>query len=415
MSKYRVTLEDGSKYIITTEGQEKKTTSFLPKEQEVEQKISGREDSVSRLRKEVATPYDFGQHPFKSTLKPLVTGLKTMAVPIQRTESALAGLGLGLQKGQVGEGFGRFKQGLFGQKQQELGDLVRTTGFGGEFNEPLAATSGFVASLVTPIESMRKANKALSSIQRASDKGLLSAGNALIQGSDDAVRAVGSKLDDVYSKFNTVQVNANKILDDIVKLPKTVIEHIETEAGTKLDDLLSNFNMANARKLKHILGQLKPNVWGKGEKGLIENVQDMQLNRAYGSIKKAMQEALNNTGMSKEADRLLQADEAFTDTMRASQFIKKTIIDPTLRKPTKTGSMALRMAKEGDLSGRVALNTLKAASREASKNIMKAVNALDKYNSINFLLGQTKRLGSSAITGGAAGLLGGKIIGEFSQ
>lgn len=392
-----------------------KNTAFLPRESEVEQMQINRPDSVQRLKEEVMTPYDFKNKPIKSLLKPVVTGMKVVAVPFQRLESGIAGMGLGLQKGSFGEGLNRAKEGLLGQRQQELGDIIRTTGFGGKANEALASTTGFMASIAAPIEMIRKANKSMSAIQKASDKGLMKASKQLIQGADDAVNAMGKNLDDAYLKANAIKANPNQVLDDVAKLPDTVLKYIEGEIGTTIDDVLSDFTVEKARKLKSALGKIKPTSFGKESRGAVENIQDLQVNRAYASIKKSMQEALKNSGMTKDADALIQADEAFTDAIRASNFIKKTIMDSTLGKPTKTGSMALKLAKEGDMSGRVALNILKSAGREANRNIMRAVNELEKFNRAKFAMGLLRRSGQGIVYGGTGGLLGGKIAGALGE
>lgn len=392
-----------------------KSDVALPKEQEVLKKQSQRVDSVERLRQEAMVPYDFKNKPLQSALKIPITAMKTIAVPFQRAESAVSGLGLGLQKGSLKEGIKRAKEGLTGEKVQEYGDLIRTTGYGGDANEAIASTVGFTASLVAPLEYLKKVNKSLSSIQNFSDKGLMKAGKDLLKGSDEAVSIVGKHLDDVYAPINKVKVNPNNVLDDIAKMPETVIKHLENEMGSSVDDILSDFDISKARQLKRVLGELKPTSFGKAEKGAIETIQDMQINKAYSVIKRTMQEALESSGLTKEADSLLKADSAFSDTLRSSKFIRKTITDATLRKPTKTGSIALRMAKEGDLSARYALNTLKSASSKANKSITKAIEELDRFNQLRVASWAAKRIGTGAVYGGIGGVAGGKVINMMND
>lgn len=113
----------------------------LPKLQETEQKISKRKDPIQTLKEELSF---VPKSPVAFALKPTVTAMKTMAVPFKRAESALASAGLSIQRGDTDTK--DFTDALMGKRQAELGDIIRTTGFGGKYNEPIASTTGLLAS-----------------------------------------------------------------------------------------------------------------------------------------------------------------------------------------------------------------------------------------------------------------------------
>lgn len=431
MSKYQITTDKGVYEIETSSSSEINlpTDSVLPGEQKVEGLMRKRRDSVDVLKEEVNTPFDY-QHPFKSIgRKTVLTGMKAIGVPLQRIESGVAGVGLGLQKGSLKEGLIRGKQGLLGQKKQELGDIVRNiSGVKGleqlspipriagsilsnkSFNEPLAQGIGFTASLVAPVKIIKDTVKSLSKIEKFSDKGLKLAGQKLIQGSDEAVKTIGSQVDEAYKPINKISVNANDIIDDVAKLPKPLISYIEEKLGQNLDDYMQDFNIEKARKLKSLVGKFRPSVFDKRALGLDETISGEKINKAYSTIKKTMQSHLNKSGLKERSNNLLDADEAFTETMRASDFIRKSVVDKTLKLPTKLSGIASKLEDAGDLSAREALNILRDAGGSARNNINKAILELEKYNKYKKVTGILGRAAGAAVYGGVAGQAAGKIM-----
>jgi len=394
----------GQGTIAAPQAAQQERDPFLPGEAKLEETMAKRVDPVERLREEVQTPFDFAKHPVKSTLKPLVTGLKTLAVPAERAFSAIGGLGIGLQKREgFKKSFTKAKEGLLGEKQFRSHDPFRAAGIPEIITTPVE----LFTEIAAPLALVSRASKVLGTIKKASDKLLIRTADDLLGGVDEATTFLVKKLDDAYAPINKVKVAGEKILDDIANLPKEVIKFIEGEVG-KISTVLDDFDIAKARKLKRAVAEFKPSAFGKAEKGAIEIAQDKNINKTFSTIKKSMGEALEMAGKSKEAKLLSQSDEAFTEASRAARFIKKTITDPTLLKPTKTGSLALRLAKEGDLTGRVALNTLKKSGVKANLKITEAVRLLDKFNASRAFAGAAGRVGRGAAVGATAGLLGGR-------
>ena len=389
------------------------TQQRFPMMRKVQAETEKRPDALATLREEVKTPFDFKNKPFQSLMKPLVTGLKVAAIPFQRLESGIMTPLLHSQDPSnkvlprilASEAM----KGFSGKKVTRVGDPIRAIGDEG-LGTKIAAGLADIAIPIAGANLLNKGLNAFKMINKMGDKRMLEAGNNLIKGSEQAVNQIGDKLNKAYTPVNSVKVVPDKVLNNFSDLPQPILTHIERELGTTIDDVLSDFTIEKARRLKGVLGELRPSSFGKGERGALELVTDKQINRAYASVKQSMQESLRTAGFGKQADSLLKADEAFSDTLGASNFIKKTIVESTLRKPTKVGSAALKMAKEGDLSARDALNTLKSASGKARSSINSAVMELERYNRLTGILKAGERFINAGVYGGAAGLVGGRIL-----
>ena len=389
---------------------------FLPGEAKTQKLISERIDPVETLRKEAEVPFDFStpKKAFKSALKPFVTTAKISSVITGRPLAAVGGLLKGIQK--PGTGFKEIgkmaKAGFTGEKQFRALDFARASGL-----PSFVATGGELGiEIAVPLKILSGVNKILRGpIQKMSDLKLLKIGKDLTKSADDAVTAVSKPLTKAYQPINSVGVDANPVLDKVAKLPKSVIRHLEEELGQGIDEIRSNFNIEKARKLKGILGKLKPNVFGKEVRGLEDTILDAKVNRAYASIKKSMQEALESQGLKKEASKLLGADEAFEETINASRFVKKTITDPTLREPTRIGRAASGLEKEADLTFRRAVNTLRKSGFRIRQRINKSVEGLESFNRSQQIKKLTGQVGQSVLRGAVVGGTVGKILGANRQ
>lgn len=114
--------------------------SFLPNYNAVMDKIGNRPSMIADLIKDPSTLARFQQHPLGTTLR-------TIGGAMQYAEGVPAAVGLAAQSGKYGQlpdMLGKLAQ---GKASPQLGDLIRTTGFGGAANEPLASTIGFLATL----------------------------------------------------------------------------------------------------------------------------------------------------------------------------------------------------------------------------------------------------------------------------
>lgn len=281
------------------------SNTFLPNEAKVEKMISERPDAVARLLQEYRTPYDFEKHPIKSALKPAVTVAKTLAIPFQRGESAVAGLGLGLQREDPTTlkgwnlGLRQGWQGLTGRRQQELGDIIRTTGFGGEtFNEPLAKGIGFfgllgLSNLATSGKLLSGANKVEAVIEGKVPKIMgkdytLQRAKQLDEGLEDLRNGFGSLKSDVIKQIGKDTVDAQKLSRNLPTLPQNIVNAIDDPiyAIEKLSDGSINPTIENLDKIKGMLAdKMSGKDWLDATKLAKANIK-----QAYGAISEAIKE-----------------------------------------------------------------------------------------------------------------------------
>lgn len=165
----------------------------LPNSSQVDNKISGREDLLSKALGNassnltvIANPLDTGKN-----ILNLLGGIQ------QRSEAAIANPAGDMQKGNFNPKtlLDSFVNGLQGKVLGQFGDLVRRTGVAGDYNEALASTTGFMAALSIP--DLLTKGKAAKSVDQT--------GKYLISGVDQTVKdAVTNRtgfLEDVRSAF----------------------------------------------------------------------------------------------------------------------------------------------------------------------------------------------------------------------
>jgi len=311
------------------------------------------------------------------------------AEPFVRGESAIANVGLAAQRGVINPRFlaQEAKAGLTGVKQGQFGDIAKaglaSTGQEGALANATAATVGFVATMLSPIAAVSRVVKTFGKLSKFTDKGIRIAGKNLVSASDDAVEILGKELNQVYAPLNTMKGKTDDALFDAVsKLPKTVIDDIVEQTGKSIEDIVLEPTIGNLREVKRIVGEFRPSAFGKEAVGADVLKEGKNINKAYGTLKNSIQDVLAQNKMGKEGKRLLAADDAFSEIMSASKFVKKQVVDKTLRKATKAGSTATGIQKAGDLTTRESLNILKSAGGSARRNIVSAVQHLERYNNI---------------------------------
>ena len=345
---------------------------------------------------------------------PLLKGLSLASTGQEKTEAAIANSMLAVQEGRFDDIVGDFQAGVKGTKLGEIGDVFRNSGVPILQSEPVAATAGFIISMISPLELIGKGNKLLKGLSLKTDKKIMEAGSKLIKGSEDATTVIGRNVDKAYETVNDVGVNGQKFAQSFFDSPPLLVKAVERELGRSFDDIIENgADIATVRKVKQIIGKLKPNSFGKAERGLAENLEVGKINKTYSNVKNLIQDSLTDHGLGKQAKNLIDADEAFFQTSNASDFIRKAITDPTLKLPTKAGNVAKGLITEGNTSTRVALETLKKAGGKAKQNVNKAIDNLNKYNKHLAIQGFIRSAGKAAVFGGAVGAVGGKAASTF--
>jgi hypothetical protein len=337
----------------------------------------------------------------QSPLRKGVGALQTIGAPLPMIEAGIANPALAMQSGNFNPiDLGKEAiAGFTGQKLGQYGDVFR----GANFPEPVAASLGLVLAS-SPLKALNMANKAFGKISKMSDKGILRAGDSLLSAVKNATTETGTKLEEAYKVVNDVTVNPVVFNSLLKRMPKPLLEEFENTIGKSI---FANPTVGNLRKVKQIVGKYKPSIFGREERGMSENIEGEKLNQLYGNIKMFIDTVVTSKKGGSVAQRLSKADDAFTEVANASDYIQKTITDPTLHLATKGGAMAKKLALEGDVSGRKALNILKSSG--ARKAINKALSDLESFNKWQFVGKLAEHAAGAATFGGAIGGAGGYI------
>jgi len=279
--------ETGEIFTIREKAQTSSNQMFLPGQQKVEKLISRREDALPRLVEELKTPMIDKEHPFKSAFtsqfKPAVTAMKTLAVPFQRAEAGLASAGLETQK-QLAEPtpvleknpaeiLKKFVQGVTGKRQAEFGDIIRTTGIGGDLNEVIAAPTGFLgamgmANAMTKglmVSSFNKGKEFLKSKmpQIMTKDYALNRAKVADQGLKELSKGLSGEYEATFGKIGRKMVDMSKAQAIVNEMPQPIINKIAK------DNLMSKYKdgslhpvVENLKRMRDIIRKSVPdNVW----------------------------------------------------------------------------------------------------------------------------------------------------------
>lgn len=333
--------------------------------------------------------------------------LGVVGAPFAALEGAVANPSLALQRGEVNP-LALAKEaylGATGKKQGQYGDVYRDSGF---VPKPVAAGAGLLLN-VSPIKALQTVNKTFGAIKKLSDKGIIKAGESLIKATQEATKVTGVGLEKAYQPLNNITVNSKAVKSLLDKMPSVLRDEI-TQRFSGVN--FANPTVAVVREIKQIIGKYKPNVFGKGERGIAENIEAARIEQLYAMTKKIINSVVESRVGKKAAEVLSKTDDAFHSVSNASDYIQKSIIDATLKQATKAGSMAKKIAIEGDVSGRAAMNVLKRSG--ARKEINKAMDALQAFNKWQAIHFWTQKGINAALFGGVAGSIGGQAMRKVS-
>ena len=336
--------------------------------------------------------------------------LSVASAPFSALESAIANPALELQRGNV-DPRNLVKQAVLGgtlQRRGEFGDVFKSAGV-----DPVLADTAGLVLMLSPIKIYSMVNKTFGNISKMSDKGLLKAGDKLVEATTEARDAIGAKVGQAYAKgADNVPANSSEFIDAVVDLPKPVLRKAELAFGN-LEDFADGLTVGKLREFKRFIGKLKPSAFGQDLRGLQENIDVKDLNKVFSKVQKNMETSLRakDVGIPKqEVDNLLNLDKSFSEIMDVTRFIRKTIVDPSLRKATKAGKLAEKVIAEGDATTRVALSTIKKASSKARRLINQAMEKINSFNKFKQRKAVASRVVGAAVFGGAAGAIGGQIL-----
>jgi hypothetical protein len=416
----------------------------LPGAERTERLIAERPSAVTALQEEALKPYDFREHPIQSAFKPLVTGLKTAAIPFERGEAAIANIGMELQETEAKPiefllaGYGGIRtprikkiveaqmKGLTGERKGQLGDIMRRVGA----PEPLAAATGFFASLsVGKLFDKSLLKGEVSRMAKDSGKWLSSKrprimndkwiteqsqlGQNVLNGVDDVL---SKSYDNIYSKVNKIPVDFNKIDDILLKsqIDDTIIGEIDNIVG-RVD------TVEKAKMVVDILRKRVPRSFyvsgGTTGKGGLANlkIRSMFSSRA---IKEVMNESISK--VDKSSGSMLKNLDKFAHTKVYPALDKLRTIYGKDRIP-KTGPIVSIFGKSlGRAGERKFIRDLPKLTKEMNNYIAQGYKAdvIEVFkNSSQLLRNMEKFRARQLLKAGAVGaglLIGGRYgISKF--
>jgi hypothetical protein len=376
---------------ISAIGSMQKTSPLQKRENEVERLISER----GQLTKNIGESFSS-----EGTIPKVVGSMQALGAPFQAYESALANPMLEIQAGRPQNVPSAFMQGVTGKRLGEFGDVGRVAGY----PEPVNVAMGTLLGVITPFNLVSKSLKNITKISKFTDQGIMKAGRQIVSGSDEAVSLLSKDLDGIYNSIGKTKIsNPVAVAEAIESLPRAVKNNLMKEL--RIEDV-GDLTIDKVRSLKQLLGKSKPGAFKDSASGIdVEKV-----NNAYGVFKKSIQESLSAQGKeyTKIGKELLEADEAVTEAINASKFLKNMVTESTLKKPTTAGKAASGLKIGGDVSTREALNTVRNAGGAAKSSIDKAVSNLNAYNRIASAVGLAGAGLKTALFAGIVGSIGAK-------
>lgn len=326
MPKYKVTLEDGSKYMITTaEEKPQEQKVGLPGYQRTERKISERQDLIKDIGEK-----SLGQR-FKQAMQFATPGLatpesgqdvmKAMGGIFQRGQATVANPLMALQEGKITEAPKEAWKGLTGQRLGEVGDVYRRVGV----PEPISATLGFFATmgitnLATKGKLVASAKKGTefikSKMPKVMDKNyVINRAKVASDGLDDLYGGLSKEYDDVFAKIGEKPVDFNKVnqvLDDLSSQGQdAVIKKIGKQLGTNPPS-----NVNTLQKIKEALRKTVPDrVWsGKS----MADTNQHYLKDAYYKL---------NNIIAEGNDELIALNRRYRDFMQMRDTLGRVLYD----------------------------------------------------------------------------------------
>ena len=119
-----------------------------------------------------------------------------------------------------------------------------------------------------------------------------------------------------------------------------------------------------------------------------------------------MHNTLVNNKLGKQAEHVTKMEKAFEATINASDYVRRSIMSPILRKPTRIDRIARGVQKSGDISTRTAINQLLHGGKLAQNSMMTAIDAINSYNRYMWISETGGKIANYAVLGGVAGSIG---------
>ena len=358
-------------------------------------------------------------------LETAAKGAGSIMTAIQAGESGVAGSLLAGLEGKPENMVDEFIQGVTGQKQTRLADLVRATELGGTgfVGEAVAEVGGFLATvglanlasggkIATGAKGVQQALKR-SSFKGAKKKAFFFRDNAKawVKGFDDAFSNMGDEFGKVYNKIGNKIIggdDARALQDAVVNLPKDVASKISKIKGANFLDKFQRVlepTINNAKIIKDQIRRTIPkNVWNGFDDGGANAELYRGLKDSYFKLNDVI---ANNAGALKP--RLLELNRKFHALHNFSDKLQ-----PIFRNSKGLLKTGVRNIKNISMQG--AYKELVRFSNRFFKDGKGLIDGIDKMNrSIAIQQGVrsvVQKAGPTAIGGLAVGAGVGAVAGK---
>src|SRR3990167_262793 len=361
----------------------------LPRYGEVEKRISERPSALETLQKEMQTPFDFAQHPIKSTFKPAITALKAANVPLQQgIINPLSNLAMEEQEGTgIMPRLRAVKEGFTGERPGTPADVLARAGTPDIIAEPL----GFLVELGAG--NVSTAGKLLGKPTQAIRAKVLENKDMVLNKAKEAVGAIqkvkdnlGIEVGKFFRQYGNTPVNLKRTQTVIDKLPKSAISRIKRAEDIVYESAgVIKATASNLHNLRLHLDDIIHGDWTR-YRGPVSDKARIQ--RAYRMLGKIIERS-DKTGQLRPINR------AYSEFMRKADPVLDQLLDPDRHVVTKkvlglfkpSGERAYQKAFENLYNDIPELNKLYSSVVHANR--VRAVQTL----------GQS--IGSRALTGAA--------------
>ena len=345
----------------------------------------------------------------------MATTLAYMGAPFNAIESAISNPALLMQQGNFSPKE-LLKEAVLGatlEKQGQYGDVWKNVGV----EKNTADAAGLFLNIALPGKVLAMVSNSFSKVAKMTDKGLIKSGKHLVKSAEEGVKFMGNKVGNAFaSKYgktgqvaDDVTVNGMDFVEQVVKLPDGVVKASEKVFGN-IDDFSTNLTVNKIRQYKRWLGKLKSGSFGKDLRGHVEKLDDADIDKAYSGMKKLMETSLKNNINETTAKMLMKLEKSYSGVVKASNFVKKTVVDPTILQATKAGKAAVKLHDPYDITMRTSMNTLRSSGKLAKKAMDNGIKALNSFNRFQTMLSVGAKTAGAMAFGGAAGAVGGKAL-----
>lgn len=296
------------------------------------------------------------------------------------------------------------------QRQGQYGDVLKNAGV----PEGLADATGLFLNIAGPIKIFKGINSVYGKFAKMSDKTMMQAGNNLIGGVNASRKAMGVKVGEAYASVDDAFVNSADFIDDIASMPKALVKAFKKEFGD-ISAYAKDLTVKKTVLVKRWLGKFRKGQWGKAERGLQESLDEADIGKAYGGLKKIIHKGIKGTKDTAYADMVSGLESSFSNTDKAGRFIKNAVVNGKLNLPTKVGQFAKATRSVTDSSARTAMDIIRKSSKKAGQYMVKAMRTMSKFNRTQAIKKGIEKTAGAAILGGAVGAIGGGVVSKYSN